>query len=171
MNKTQTARFESWYKHFPNKVSVGAGEKAFEKLDPDDDLTKTMVLAVQAQIRYRAECKKTGVFCPNWKGPGPWITQKCWRDEIGSHAELKEKAAAKKCHCGNDCPCEKHFYDTLRDDWRWQLVNQEWRRLGKPKTQRECIEALRKEGKLNLLLLIKKPAGKRGGNPTILGDI
>ena len=170
MNKTQTARFEDWYRYFPNKVSVGAAEKAFEKLDPDDELTKQMILALQAQIRYRAECKKTGVFHPNWKGPGPWITQKCWRDEIGSHAELKEKSEARKCHCGETWPCEKHYYENVKD-WKYYKLKEHWEAMDKPRTQRECIEAMRKKGCLNLLLLLKKPAGKRGGDITKMGDL
>ena len=116
MNKTQTAMFDEWYKYFPKKQARGAGEKAWETLDPDEELVKKMTLAVQAQVRYK---KQAGDFnLKYFKSPGPWITQKCWLDEIGSHAELKEKAAAKIC-CIEDCHsqtmgkrfpvCEHHF--------------------------------------------------------------
>jgi len=162
-------KFDEFWQAYPNRKGKGAAAKKYEKID--EETHKAILLAIDAQKRHRNLAKKTGEFMPEWCMPATWLNQQRWLDEIPSHAETLDRKPAKKCHCGNDFPCEKHFYDTLRDDWRWQLVNQEWRRLGKPKTQRECIEALRKEGKLNLLLLIKKPAGKRGGNPTILGDI
>ena len=98
MNKTQTARFESWYKYFPKKASRGDGEKAWETLDPDEELAKKMTLAIQAQIRFRAIEKKNGQWQDKfWKAAGPWIRQKCWLDEIGSTVELREKAEARIC--------------------------------------------------------------------------
>ena len=118
MNKTQTARFERFYKVYPHKTARGSAEGAWETLDPDDALTDKIVLAVNAQIRYRAECKRTDQWMPRWKGPGPWLRAKCWLDEIGSHAELKEKQEAKYC-CIEGCHaltmgsrfpvCEHHY--------------------------------------------------------------
>ena len=161
--------FDEFWQAYPNRKGKGAAAKKYEKID--DETHKSILLAIEAQKRYRAAAAKTGEFMPEWCMPATWIFQQRWLDEIGSHADLKEKSDAKKCQCGKEWPCEKHFYDTLRDDWRWNLINQEWRRLGKPKTQAECIEALRREGKLNLLLILKRPPGKRGGDPTVLGDI
>lgn len=121
MNKTQTERFEKFYKVFPHKTAKGSAETAWEKLDPSDELTEKMILAVEAQVRYRAEAKRTGQWMPQWKGPGPWLRAKCYLDEIGSHAELKEKQAAKYC-CIEGCNlftmghrfpvCEYHFQFT-----------------------------------------------------------
>ena len=161
--------FDAFWQAYPNRKGKGAAAKKYEKID--DETHKSILLAIEAQKRYRAAAAKTGEFVPEWCMPATWLNQQRWLDEIASHADLKEKSESKKCHCGNDWPCEKHFYDNLRDDWRWNLINQEWRRLGKPKTQQECIEALRREGKLNLLLILKKPAGKRGGNLTKMGDL
>ena len=161
--------FDAFWQAYPNRKGKGAAAKKYEKID--DDTHKAILLAIDAQKRFRVAAAKTGEFVPEWCMPATWLNQQRWLDEIASHADLKEKSESKKCHCGNDWPCEKHFYDNLRDDWRWNLINQEWRRLGKPKTQQECIEALRREGKLNLLLILKKPAGKRGGNLTKMGDM
>ena len=108
--------FEEWYKYFPKKQARGAGEKAWETLNPSEELAKKMTLAVQAQVRYK---KQAGDFnIKFFKAPGPWITQKCWLDEIGSHAELKEKAESKICSidgCQSAClgsrfrVCEHHY--------------------------------------------------------------
>ena len=132
MNKTQTARFESWYKYFPKKASRGDGEKAWETLDPDDNLTQQMILAIQAQIRYRSAQRKAGDWNDKfWKAAGPWIRQKCWLDEIGSHAELKEKAESKIC-CIDGCQdpvlgsrfihCEHHYQFTRQGRLRDRLT-------------------------------------------------
>jgi len=102
MNKTQLVRFERFYKVYPHKTARGSAEGAWESLDPDDDLTIKIILAVEAQIRYRSDAKKADQWMPRWKGPGPWLRQKCWLDEVGSHAELKEKQEAKYC-CIDGC--------------------------------------------------------------------
>jgi len=161
--------FDAFWQAYPGKkVAKPKCKDKYDKLS--DDEHKEVMLAIQAQVRYRACLEKTGTWIENWVNSQTFINQSRWYDEIPSHSALKEKSEAKKCHCGEEYPCPTHFYATLCDDWRWSLINQEWRRLGKPKTQQECIEALRKEGKLNLLLILKRPPGKRGGNPTKLGD-
>jgi len=162
-------KFSEFWSSYPNRKGKGAAAKKYEKIDADTH--KTILLAIEAQKRYRAAAKKTGEFMPEWCMPATWLNQQRWLDEIESHAELKEKKASKVCHCGNEWPCEKHYYDTVRDDWRWDLINQKWRELGKPKTQTECIQALKDAGHLNLLLILKRPEGKRGKNPTKLGDL
>ena len=137
-----------------------------------DELLKVCLLAGEAQTKYRMEQEKHGERLHRPKGIAVWFNSGSYYDDIGSHAELKEKSEAKKCHCGQNWPCEKHYYDTIKEtDWRWKALNEHWQALGKPKTQRECIEALRKKGCLNLLLLLKKPAGKRGGDLTKMGDL
>jgi len=161
---------EFWAKYPGKKVAKPKCKLKYDKLS--DDEHKKVMLAIQAQSRYRAAAAKQNEFVAEWCNTQTFINQQRWYDEIESHAELKEKSEAKKCHCGNDWPCEKHYYDTIKStDWRWKALNEHWQALGKPKTQRECIEALRKKGCLNLLLLLKKPAGKRGGDLTRMGDL
>jgi len=163
-------KFEQFWQAYPNRKGKGAAAKKYEKID--EDTHKAILLAIDAQKRHRNLAKKTGEFMPEWCMPVTWLNQQRWLDEIPSHAETKEKSEVKKCHCGNDWPCEKHYYDTIKaTDWRWKALNEHWQALGKPKTQMECIEALRKKGCLNLLLLLKKPAGKRGGDLTKMGDL
>ena len=136
MNKTQTERFEAWYKFFPKKQARGAGEKAWESLDPDEELVKKMTLAIQAQIRYR---KAAGDFdLKFFKSPGPWITQKCWLDEIGSHAELKEKQQAKICSIeGCRLPCLGHRFDVCEAHYQFTASGRLLGHLGLVKELRD----------------------------------
>ncbi len=95
LNKTQLERFNRWYRIYPKKCAVGDGKKAWKSLDPDDALVDKMILAVEAQIRYKKEAGDHDI--KYWKSPGPWIRQQCWDDEIGSHSALKEKAKSQLC--------------------------------------------------------------------------
>ena len=163
-------KFDEFWQAFPNRKGKGAAAKKYEKID--EDTHKAILLAIDAQKRHRTLAKNTGEFMPEWCMPATWLNQQRWLDEIPSAAETKERAESKKCHCGADWPCEKHYYDSIKaTDWRWKLLNKHWQDLGKPKTQTECIEALRKKGCLNLLLILKRPPGKRGGQATALGDL
>lgn len=69
-------RFERWYKVYPKKVGRGAAERAFAKYKPDDQLTDTMIQAVEAQKQTRQW--KEG-YIPN---PATWLNQKRWLDEV-----------------------------------------------------------------------------------------
>jgi len=161
-------KFDAFWQAYPNRKGKGAAAKKYEKID--EDTHKAILLAIDAQKRHRNLAKKTGEFMPEWCMPVTWLNQQRWLDEIPSHAETLDRKPAKKCHCGNDWPCEEHYYEN-RKDWKYYKLLEHWEALGRPKTQRECIEALRKKGCLNLLLVLKKPAGKRGGDLTKMGDL
>lgn len=161
--------FDEFWKAYPNRKGKGAAAKKYEKIDADTH--KQILLAIEAQKKYRLAARTTGEFMPDWCMPITWLNQQRWLDEIPSHAALKEKAESKKCHCGAGFPCDKHFYDTLKDDWRKQAIIEEWNKLGCPRTQADCIEVLRQAGKLNLLLILKRPPGKRSATITKLENV
>ncbi len=79
--------FERWYEHYPNKTGRGHAEKAFEKLNPDEELVKQMILAVENQIAARAQKRAAGQWVPEWKNPATWINGKCWLDVIDVSVE------------------------------------------------------------------------------------
>lgn len=145
--------FDEFWQIYPNRKGKGAATKKYEKIDIDTH--KIILLAIEAQKKYRMAAAKTGEWMAPWCMPVTFLSQQRWLDEIPSHAELKEKAEAKKCHCGEPLPCARHFYDGIKNDWRKELIVTEWNRLGCPKTPDECKESLRREGKLNWLLMIK----------------
>jgi len=94
--------FDLFWEHYPHKVSKGQAVKAWDKISPDDDLEKKILLALSAQKKYRSEAKSTGEFVPPWKYPATWLNGQCWLDEIPSHGALKEKQDAQiaLCKCG-----------------------------------------------------------------------
>lgn len=98
LNKDQLDRFYRWYKFYPKKKSVGEAKKAWKSLDPDDDMTDKIISDLCAQRKYKAELKKTGDWDDKfWPNPASWLRAEGWEDEVGSHAELKEKRVEKQC--------------------------------------------------------------------------
>ena len=71
--------FDRFWATYPRRVGKGAALKSWEKLNPDDNLTQEILLAIQAQIRWKHEAKKTfdlqvAVTCGK-KKKAPRITQ------------------------------------------------------------------------------------------------
>ena len=118
--------FEKFWEQYPHRVSKGAAIKSFEKVikEHGDEVLETILLAIQAQKRYRNEALSADQFVPNWKMPATWLNQRCWEDEIPSHARLKEIIDQKKCSM-DDCEnsvmgdrfdvCEEHYADKYCD--------------------------------------------------------
>ena len=98
-----TDLFEQFWGVYPNKKGKGAARKAWEKATAGNDesaMLTDVLLALEAQKRYRIEAKSLGEFIPEWKHPSTWLNQECWLDEIGSHAELKQRHELQTCkHC------------------------------------------------------------------------
>jgi hypothetical protein len=70
-------RFERVYEAFPLKKGREAARKAFDKLDPDDDLVATMLAAIAVQRQSPGWVKDDGQFIPH---PATWINGKRWQD-------------------------------------------------------------------------------------------
>lgn len=73
-------RFERFWKAYPKKVGKGGAERSFAKYKPDDQLTETMIRAIEAQKMSRQW--KEG-YIPN---PQTWLNQKRWLDEMDEEA-------------------------------------------------------------------------------------
>ncbi len=71
-------RFARFWKAYPRKTGKGAAEKSFAKYKPDDDLTETMIRAVEAAKRSPQWQKDNGQYIPY---PATWLNQKRWEDE------------------------------------------------------------------------------------------
>ena len=108
MNEGQQALFERWWASYPRKQSKGAAEKSWERLGPDEAFTTKMVLAVEAQQRYRKWAIKQNKFVADNKLPATWLNQKCWEDQIPSMHEsegLVAKCPGKPCSV-KGCVCD-----------------------------------------------------------------
>ena len=75
VNKEYIDRFDTFWKHYPRKVSKPNALKAWLKLKPDDDLTKKIISAVSKQNLSAREEK----FIPH---PASWLNAQRWEDEV-----------------------------------------------------------------------------------------
>lgn len=71
------ARFEIFWKSYPNKTGKDAARKSFEKRNPDDALLAQMLSAIDAQKSSAKWTKDAGEFIPN---PSTWLNQGRWMD-------------------------------------------------------------------------------------------
>ncbi len=72
-------RFEKFWKSYPRKIGKGQARKVWLRLKPNDELTDTLVMAVEAQKKSEQWQKSQGQFIPH---PTTWLNQERWEDEI-----------------------------------------------------------------------------------------
>lgn len=72
------AGFDTFWAAYPSKVGKGAALKAFEKVNPSQDLLTDMLRALADQVRSVKWQKNGGEFIPN---PATWLNQQRWLDE------------------------------------------------------------------------------------------
>ncbi len=71
--------FEKFWTAYPKKMSKGQAEKAFDKLNPDEQLLATMLAMIERAKTSEAWTKEDGQFIPY---PATWLNAKGWQDEI-----------------------------------------------------------------------------------------
>ena len=74
-NKEYIDRFDEFWKQYPRKVSKPNALKAWLKVKPDDELTKTIISAISKQNLSAKEEQ----FIPH---PASWLNGKRWEDEV-----------------------------------------------------------------------------------------
>ena len=70
--------FDEFWAVYPKKVGKQAALKTWSKLDPDAELTKTIVAAVEYQRSTAQWQSENGRYIPN---PATWLNQGRWEDE------------------------------------------------------------------------------------------
>jgi hypothetical protein len=70
--------FASFWSVYPKKKNKGQAEKAFAKLNPDDDLLQTILNAVEGASHSADWLKSDGQYIPH---PATWLNAKGWEDE------------------------------------------------------------------------------------------
>lgn len=76
---TNNPLFDDFWKAYPRHVNKQAAMKAFEKVNPDEDLLKTIIDAIEKQKKSEQWSKDNGQFIPH---PATWLNGKRWEDEI-----------------------------------------------------------------------------------------
>lgn len=98
------SNFDEFWSRYPGKkVSKPKCQEKYNKLS--DAEHKEIMLAIDAQCRYRAELKKSGTWMENWCNTQTFINQSRQYDEIPSIAEHREKIVGDMC-CINGCDKE-----------------------------------------------------------------
>lgn len=78
-DKVVCAHFDIFWKAYPKKKSKGQAEKEFKKVNPDENLLKTILIAIE-QAKKSDDWQKTGgQYIPY---PATWLSAKGWEDEI-----------------------------------------------------------------------------------------
>jgi len=124
--------FDEFWRDYPGrKVAKPKCKEKYDKLT--DEEHKEVILGIQAQIRYRSEAHNAREFVPEWCNSQTFINQQRWYDEIGSHAELKEKAIQRQCSIegcsepvhtpkGKNQYCYRHYSFDSKGNLRDELL-------------------------------------------------
>ena len=77
--KQNGERFERFWAAYPRKTAKPDARRKFESIDPDEDLLKVMLDAIEKQKRSDQWTKDGGQFIPY---PATWLNQRRWEDEV-----------------------------------------------------------------------------------------
>ncbi len=72
-------KFEVFWKAYPKRKSKGQAEKAFAKVNPDEQLLATMLATIERAKKSVDWQKDDGKFIPY---PATWLNAKGWEDEF-----------------------------------------------------------------------------------------
>lgn len=93
-------RFEHFWRMYPEKKSHDRALEAFTQINPDDALLRTMLQALDQQIKARKAMEAQGQWVPAWKYPTNWLAQRCWEDEINTDVTKEKKHAKDRNYSG-----------------------------------------------------------------------
>ena len=72
--------FITFWNAYPRKAAKGRAEKAWTKINPDEQLTAVIVAAIQKATESAQWTKDDGKFIPH---PATWLNDRRWEDEQG----------------------------------------------------------------------------------------
>lgn len=78
LTKVQEKRFNRFWEVYPRKESIGQAEKAWAKIDPDEELTNTIINAVGI-AKKRDERFREKRYTPH---PATWLNAKSWLNQF-----------------------------------------------------------------------------------------
>ena len=83
--------FASFYESYPVRKGKQPALKAWSKLNPGEDLKRTILEAIKLQERQKSELKERNQFCPEWPYPATWLNQHRWEDEVQAEQSRWER--------------------------------------------------------------------------------
>lgn len=91
-------KFEQFWLLYPEKKSRERAFEAFKHINPDEHLLRTLLQALDQQIKARRAQEVAGVWVPPWKYPANWLAQKCWEDEVKIEVKQENRNAKRRTH-------------------------------------------------------------------------
>lgn len=90
-------KFSIFWNAYPKKVAKKKALESFKKIQPDNELMKVILKAIEEQKQTEQWRKDAGKYIPM---PVTWLNQERWNDEIAqpSQKELKGAAAIKSLY-------------------------------------------------------------------------
>ena len=79
IKKDNDVSFDKFWKEYPRHVAKEKARSSFEKINPDAELLKKILLAIENQKKTDQWKKDKGQFIPH---PATWLNQKRWEDEV-----------------------------------------------------------------------------------------
>ena len=86
-------KFDTFWRIYPRKVGKGDARKSFEKINPDDNMLRSMIAAVEKNKTTVQWQKDNGQFIPH---PATWLNQGRWEDE----PDIQKTEVIFTCACG-----------------------------------------------------------------------
>lgn len=83
LSKKQEERFNRFWHIYPRKENIGAAERAWAKIDPDEELTAKIIEAVQAAKKLDSRFREKQ-YTPH---PASWLNGREWLNEYDSTAQ------------------------------------------------------------------------------------
>ena len=77
LSKTQEFRFNRFWASYPRKVSIGDAEKAWAKISPNEELTDTILAAVDTAKRCDSRFREIK-YTPH---PATWLNARSWENQ------------------------------------------------------------------------------------------
>lgn len=72
-------RFARFWRAYPKKRSKGQAERAFFRIDPDEQLLATMIATIERAMTSEDWLKEGGKYIPH---PATWLGARGWEDEM-----------------------------------------------------------------------------------------
>ena len=76
--REEVSLFNAFWEEYPKKVSKQEAQKAFEKINPDQELLDKMLTSIRSSKKTQEWLDKGGQFIPH---PATWLNKKRWEDD------------------------------------------------------------------------------------------
>jgi uncharacterized protein YdaU (DUF1376 family) len=90
--KNELSTFDQFWKVYPKRKSKGQAEKAFVKINPDEQLLTKILESVERAKKSEDWIKENGKYIPH---PATWLNAKGWLDESTELHPLAGKVSDK----------------------------------------------------------------------------